>query len=61
MVQLAVELTWHERLDNYRRVMGNDPYIASTDVPQGDLEPDLAIVPQRSRELTLGCSMELTH
>jgi hypothetical protein len=24
--------------------MGNDPYIASTDVPQGDLEPDLAIV-----------------
>ena len=36
-------MQWEERLDNYRRAMMSEPYMANTDVPQGDLDPDLTI------------------
>jgi hypothetical protein len=43
MKNSSKEWTWEMRLENYRRVMEDDPYIQETSMPQGDLEPDCAI------------------
>jgi hypothetical protein len=37
------ELTWQERIDNYRTVMAAEAYMAGTNVPQDDFQPDLTI------------------
>jgi hypothetical protein len=34
---------WDEQLENYRRVLDNEPYMASTSAPQLDWEADLAV------------------
>lgn len=36
-------MQWKERIENYRRVMADEAYMAETNVPQGDYEPDLVM------------------